>query len=70
LLTNPGHNRIIKQTGVETMTTQRQTLDQTPADAARAFMRELDRELDARNANAHAALMEAVRRGGETLELI
>jgi hypothetical protein len=52
------------------MTTQRQTLDQTPADAARAFMRELDRELDARNANAHAALMEAVRRGGETLELI
>lgn len=47
-----------------------QVTDQTPADAARAFMRELDRELDARNANAHAALMEACRRGGETLELI
>lgn len=47
-----------------------QAIDQTPADAARAFMRELDRELDARNANAHAALMEAIRRGGEPLDLV
>lgn len=51
------------------MTTQR-NIDQTPADAARAFMRELERDIDARTGNAHAALMEAIRRGGETLELV